>query len=72
MTPEQFLDYHDIDLRYIEGPRYTGSPLEENADTWGVLRKRAMVSTIYDYSVVRNRLRRYEKRGVSLDLWVTG
>ena len=49
MTPEQFLDFHDIDLRYIEGPRYTGPPLEENSDIWGVLRKWATVSTPYGY-----------------------
>ena len=49
MTPEQFLDFHDIDLRYIEGPRYTGPPLAENTDIWGVLRKRATVVTSYGF-----------------------
>ncbi len=34
----QFLDEHDVDLRYIAGPRYIGPPLEENRDIWGVKR----------------------------------
>lgn len=41
---ETFLDLHDIDLRYIEGPAYTGPPLRRFADgseedIWGVRRK---------------------------------
>lgn len=44
VTEEAFLDAHDVDLRYIEGPRYVGPPLREYADgsgedIWGVRRK---------------------------------
>ena len=40
------LDRFDVDLRYIEGPRYVGPPLARRADgseedIWGVPRKRA-------------------------------
>jgi len=40
----EFLDHHDIDLRYIEGPAYVGPPLKTFADgssedIWGVRRK---------------------------------
>lgn len=40
----EYLDKHDIDLRYIEGPKYLGPPLEtgqEGAciDIWGVPRR---------------------------------
>lgn len=38
LTPARFLDYYDVDLRYIDGPRYIGPPLEEGADIWGVKR----------------------------------
>jgi len=38
MPHAQFLDHYDTDLRYIEGPRYVGPPLEEGADIWGVKR----------------------------------
>jgi len=38
MTRAQFLDHYDVDLRYIEGPRYVGPSLEEGADIWGVRR----------------------------------
>ena len=38
MPHDQFLDHHDVDLRYIEGPRYVGPPLEAGADIWGVKR----------------------------------
>ena len=42
---EQFLDVHDVDFRYIEGPHYSGPGLntaEENIerDIWGVPRSR--------------------------------
>ena len=41
---EAFLDAHDVDLRYIEGPRYIGPPLRTKADgsqddIWGVTRQ---------------------------------
>ena len=39
----QFLDRHDVDLRYIEGPRYIGPPMEPGADIWGV--KRSVVQS---------------------------
>jgi uroporphyrinogen decarboxylase len=50
MTEEQFLDVHDVDLRYIAGPRYIGPPLREFADgtdedIWGVRRKTVVVQT---------------------------
>ena len=35
---EEFLDAHDVDLRYIEGPRYIGPPLPRDRDLWGVPR----------------------------------
>jgi len=38
MSRGAFLDRYDVDLRYIEGPRYTGPPLEQGADIWGVSR----------------------------------
>ena len=43
-SKEAFLDSHDVDLRYIEGPAYVGPPLRKWADgseedTWGVPRK---------------------------------
>jgi uroporphyrinogen decarboxylase len=34
----QFLDDYDVDLRYIEGPRYIGPPLAPGTDIWGVER----------------------------------
>ena len=48
MQGERFLDLHDIDLRYIEGPAYIGPPLREFADgtdedIWGVRRRTATV-----------------------------
>jgi uroporphyrinogen decarboxylase len=48
-SEEAFLDAHDVDLRYIEGPRYIGPPLREFADgssedIWGVRRKAVTVS----------------------------
>ncbi|HUT25437.1 MAG TPA: uroporphyrinogen decarboxylase family protein [Sumerlaeia bacterium] len=33
---EEFLDRHDVDLRYIEGPRYVGPHREADKDVWGV------------------------------------
>ena len=47
MTPSDFLDYHDIDLRYIDGPPYTGRPLESGFDIWGVRRASSRVDTPY-------------------------
>lgn len=35
---EEFLDYYEVDLRYIQGPRYIGPALDEGADIWGVRR----------------------------------
>ena len=42
-----FLDRHDIDLRYIPGPRYIGPPLGEGCDIWGVRRRAVSVPTPY-------------------------
>ena len=44
-----FLDDHDVDLRYIEGPAYIGPPLEQfpdgsDRDIWGVRRARVVVA----------------------------
>jgi len=41
---DELLDDHDIDLRYVEGPRYVGPPLEafrdgSTPDVWGVPRR---------------------------------
>jgi len=38
MSMPQFLDHHDVDLRYVEGPRYVGPPLDSGTDIWGVSR----------------------------------
>ena len=50
VSKEGFLDAHDIDLRYIEGPRYVSPPLRElpdgsDEDIWGVHRRRVVVPT---------------------------
>jgi len=47
---EMFLDSHDVDLRYIEGPAYIGRPLKKfpdgtEEDIWGVRRKTVVVKT---------------------------
>ena len=42
LSYEQFLDRYDVDLRYIAGPEYSGPPLGENRDIWGV--KRAAIA----------------------------
>lgn len=49
-TKEEFLDLHDVDLRYIKGPGYIGPPLKKmsgelDEDIWGVIRKRVLVQT---------------------------
>ncbi len=46
-----FLDAHDVDLRYIAGPRYIGPPLRAfpdgtDEDIWGVRRRLMVVPTI--------------------------
>jgi uroporphyrinogen decarboxylase len=38
MTFEVFLDRNDVDLRYIDGPRYIGPKSEGDVDLWGVRR----------------------------------
>jgi len=47
---DAFLDLHDVDLRYIDGPVYTGPPLStfpdgSDEDLWGVRRKIVTVGT---------------------------
>jgi len=37
-SKEGFLDRYDVDLRYIDGPKYIGPPLDEDTDIWGVRR----------------------------------
>ena len=36
---EQILEDYDVDLRYIEGPTYIGTPLATDTDIWGVIRR---------------------------------
>ena len=50
VTEDMFLDSHDIDFRYIAGPRYIGPPLQNfsdgsSDDLWGVRRKTVVVPT---------------------------
>lgn len=50
MGLDALLDAHDVDLRYIEGPRYIGPPLRRFADgsaedPWGVPRHTVVVPT---------------------------
>ncbi|HET6455057.1 MAG TPA: uroporphyrinogen decarboxylase family protein [Armatimonadota bacterium] len=49
VSVESFLDAHDVDLRYIEGPAYIGPPLGKFADgdedIWGVRRTAVIVPT---------------------------
>ena len=40
-----FLDTRDVDLRYIDGPVYTGDPIAVGYDIWGVRRSIATVKT---------------------------
>jgi len=52
MDKEAFLNQHDVDFRYIEGPRYVGPPLEchgsgTEVDIWGVPRRAVAVPTPY-------------------------
>jgi uroporphyrinogen decarboxylase len=47
---DAFLDDNDVDLRYIDGPRYIGPPLDSSPDgtdrdIWGVLRRSVVVPT---------------------------
>jgi uroporphyrinogen decarboxylase len=50
VSVESFLDAHDVDLRYIEGPAYIGPPLRRFADgtendLWGVARRAVTATT---------------------------
>jgi uroporphyrinogen decarboxylase len=47
MDRDSFLDAHDIDFRYIEGPRYIGPPLAADTDIWGVKRRVVTIPTAY-------------------------
>jgi len=47
-SEQDYLDAHDVDLRYIEGPAYVGPPPPTqpdggDADIWGVRRRRVVV-----------------------------
>lgn len=49
-TTEEFLDSQDVDLRYIEGPKYVGPALRRSSggtleDIWGVPRRTVAVPT---------------------------
>ncbi len=51
MSAEEFLDAHDVDLRYIEGPRYrgprdAGPPGSTDVDIWGVPRIRVEATLV--------------------------
>ena len=43
MSKEAFVDAHDVDFRYIDGPAYLGPPLQDGRDVWGVPRTVAEV-----------------------------
>jgi len=50
VSEQAFLDRHDVDLRYIAGPRFVGPPLRTFADgssedLWGVRRQMVIVPT---------------------------
>ena len=47
MDRQEFLGAHDIDFRYIDGPRYTGTPLPPDTDIWGVKRQVVTIPTPY-------------------------
>lgn len=56
MDQGAFLDYHDVDFRYIAGPRYLGPPLVGreagvDVDIWGVRRRRVKVATRFGEEV---------------------
>ena len=58
MDRETFLDEHDVDFRYIAGPRYVGPPLETgeagfDVDIWGVRRRRVTVPTRFGEEVYK-------------------
>ena len=49
-TKEEYFNHHDVDLRYIEGPKYIGPPLQKfsqgiDEDIWGVQRQAVTVPT---------------------------
>ncbi len=44
-TRDAFLDAHDIDFRYVDGPRHVGPPLAHDTDIWGVRRRAVEVVT---------------------------
>lgn len=45
MDRAAFLDTHDVDFRYIEGPKYIGPPIGADTDIWGVTRRYVNVPT---------------------------
>ncbi|NLF39331.1 hypothetical protein GX586_07790 [bacterium] len=49
-----FLDAHDIDLRYIDGPAYIGPALENGRDIWGVPRVTVRVPVKYGTEVYKD------------------
>jgi len=48
LTKEQFLDKHDVDFRFIDGPKYIGPDLKKennvDEDIWGVMRRSVEVA----------------------------
>ena len=55
---EAFLDEFDVDLRYIEGPRYVGPPMRawgdgRSEDLWGVVRVTQRVPVAYGWEDYR-------------------
>ena len=57
LAREEFLDLHDVDFRYIDGPRYVGPPLNaagsDEVDIWGVPRRSVTVKTAYGEEVYK-------------------
>ncbi|MCX7590760.1 MAG: uroporphyrinogen decarboxylase family protein [Kiritimatiellae bacterium] len=45
MSHTELLDRYDVDLRYIEGPRYVGPPLPPGEDIWGVRRSSVRIGS---------------------------
>ncbi|MFO7899198.1 MAG: uroporphyrinogen decarboxylase family protein [Planctomycetota bacterium] len=45
MSKAEFLDAHDVDFRYIDGPAYVGPRLADGEDLWGVPRTVTTVRT---------------------------
>lgn len=47
MDKNAFLEWADVDFRYIDGPLYTGPPLPPDTDIWGVRRHEVVVEAAH-------------------------